>query len=139
MNLILLFEADFIAPQRARLTDRRLRHILEVHQPEPGQRLKVGLLNGAIGSALVSVLNAQEVILEVELDRAPPPPLPLTLVLALPRPKMLKRTLQTVATMGVKELWLINSWRVDKSYWSSPLVNRGRAARTAAARSGTGR
>lgn len=35
---------------------------------------------------------------------------------------MLKRTLQTVATMGVKELWLINSWRVDKSYWSSPLL-----------------
>lgn len=76
MNLILLFEADFIAPQRARLTDRRLRHILEVHQPEPGQRLKVGLLNGAIGSALVSVLNAQEVILEVELDRLRPHPSP---------------------------------------------------------------
>ena len=123
MNLILLFEADFITPHRVRLTDRRLRHIREVHQAEPGQRLKVGLVNGAIGSAEVQVLSAQEAILEVELNRAPPPPLPLTLVLALPRPKMLKRTLQTLATMGVKDLWLINSWRVDKSYWSSPLLS----------------
>jgi RsmE family RNA methyltransferase len=124
MNLILLFESDFIAPDRVRLTDRRLRHIRDVHQPEPGQRLKVGLLDGAIGSGIVSTLNEREAILEeIRLDGEPPAPLPLTLILALPRPKMFKRTLQTVASMGVKELWLINSYRVDKSYWGSPLLS----------------
>lgn len=122
MNLILLFEADFTAANRVRLTDRRLTHIREVHQPEQGQRLRVGLLDGAIGQGTVTTLNEREVILEVDLQQPPPPPLPLTLILALPRPKMLKRTLQTVASMGVRDLWLINSYRVDKSYWSSPLL-----------------
>ena len=123
MNLILLFESDFITANRVRLTDRRLTHIREVHQPEPGQQLKVGLLDGAIGNGTVVSLSAQEVVLEVVLEREPPPPLPLTLILALPRPKMFKRTLQTIACMGVKDLWLINSYRVDKSYWSSPLLS----------------
>ncbi|KEA65360.1 Ribosomal RNA small subunit methyltransferase E [Marinobacterium lacunae] len=123
MNLILLFDEDFIAPDRVRLHDRRLTHMLEVHKPEVGEQLRVGLLNGAIGLGRVLSLSAHEAELQVELDREPPAPLPLTLILALPRPKMLKRTLQTVATMGVKELWLINSYRVDKSYWSSPLLS----------------
>jgi RsmE family RNA methyltransferase len=43
--------------------------------------------------------------------------------MALPRPKMLKRCIETIATLGVKELWLINSYRVDKSYWSTPLLH----------------
>ena len=37
---------------------------------------------------------------------------------------MLKRILQTVSAMGVKELYLINSYRVDKSYWSTPILNQ---------------
>jgi 16S rRNA U1498 N3-methylase RsmE len=48
--------------------------------------------------------------------------LPLTLLLALPRPKMLKRILQTVATMGVERLVLMNSYRVEKSFWDSPFL-----------------
>jgi RsmE family RNA methyltransferase len=44
------------------------------------------------------------------------------MLLALPRPKMLKRTLQTIATMGVKHLYLINSYRVEKSYWQTPYL-----------------
>jgi hypothetical protein len=51
-----------------------------------------------------------------------PRPLPLTVVLALPRPKMLRRILRALAEVGVKELHLINSYRVEKSYWQSPLL-----------------
>jgi 16S rRNA (uracil1498-N3)-methyltransferase len=36
---------------------------------------------------------------------------------------MLKRTLQTVATLGVKKMYLINSYRVEKSYWQTPLLS----------------
>ena len=47
---------------------------------------------------------------------------PLTLLLALPRPKMLKRVLQTVAAMGVPRLVLLNSYRVEKSFWQTPFL-----------------
>ena len=40
----------------------------------------------------------------------------------LPRPKMLRRTLQTIASMGVAKLVLINSYRVEKSFWQTPFL-----------------
>jgi RsmE family RNA methyltransferase len=67
--------------------------------------------------------DGDEVDLEVTLDRDPPPPLPLTLILALPRPKVLNRSIAAAASMGIKRIFLINSWRVEKSYWSSPKLH----------------
>src|SRR5262245_35085435 len=61
--------------------------------------------------------------MEVALDRDPPPPLPLTLVLALPRPKVLNRVIAGVASLGVKRVFLVNAWRVEKSYWKSPRLD----------------
>jgi len=122
MNLILLFDTDFIAPTTARLSDRRYTHISTIHKPEPGEQLKVGRLNGEIGIATVTSICENQVTLEVALEAQPPAPLPATLLLAMPRPKMLKRTLQTITAMGVKQIYLINSYRVDKSYWSTPLL-----------------
>ncbi|MGB0467826.1 MAG: 16S rRNA (uracil(1498)-N(3))-methyltransferase [Pontibacterium sp.] len=123
MNLILLFSEDFLTDNTVCLSDRRFHHIRTVQQPAPGDRLRVGLLNGKRGSGLIIQLTDREIQLQVTLDQDCPKPLPATLLLALPRPKMLKRTLQTVAAMGVKELYLINACRVDKSYWSSPLLH----------------
>ncbi len=36
---------------------------------------------------------------------------------------MLRRIFQTIATMGVKRLYLINTWRVEKSYWQTPWLS----------------
>lgn len=122
MNLILLFESDFTAADTVVISDRRFHHIKQFHQPVPDQSLKVGLLNGEIGQGIVLSLTEQSITLQIKLTQQPPAPLPLTLLLALPRPKMLKRTLQTVTSMGVKQIYLINSYKVDKSYWSTPLL-----------------
>ncbi|WP_415900253.1 16S rRNA (uracil(1498)-N(3))-methyltransferase [Neptuniibacter sp. QD48_11] len=124
MNLILINTADFVASDTAVLTDHRFEHIRTVHKPEIGALLNVGLLNGAIGKGEVLELNDNCATLKISLEKQPPAALPLTLILALPRPKMLKRILQTVSAMGVKELYLINSYRVDKSYWSTPILNQ---------------
>ncbi|WP_415890446.1 16S rRNA (uracil(1498)-N(3))-methyltransferase [Neptuniibacter sp. SY11_33] len=124
MNLILINTTDFIASDTAVLTDHRFEHIRSVHKPDIGALLNVGLLNGAIGKGEVLELNDSCVTLKMSLEKEPPAALPLTLILALPRPKMLKRILQTVSAMGVKELYLINSYRVDKSYWSTPILNQ---------------
>lgn len=122
MNLILLFESDFIASDTVIISDRRFHHIKQFYQPDEGQNLKVGLLNGDIGRGTVTSLSEQSITLTIQLEKKSPPPLPLTLLLALPRPKMLKRTLQTITSMGVKQIYLINSYKVDKSYWSTPTL-----------------
>ena len=123
MNIILVEKDDFLSDSRVQLTDRRHQHILNIHQANPGDRLKVGLVNGDIGQGTVISIDSLQVTLDINLHSTPAPALPTTLLLALPRPKMFKRILQTISSMGVKELYLINSYRVDKSYWSSPLLS----------------
>lgn len=122
MNLLLLEEADFIAADRAILRDRRLTHMQEVHRCEVGDSMRVGRIGGLMGSAEVLRLDADEAELRVVLDQQPPTKLPLTLVLALPRPKMLRRVFQTVAAMGVPRVVLVNSYRVEKSFWQTPFL-----------------
>ena len=122
MNLLLLEDADFVAADRAILRDRRLTHLHDVHRAEAGDSLRVGRLGGAMGTARLLRLQADEAELQVDLDQAPPAKLPLTLLLALPRPKMLRRVLQTVAAMGVPRLVLLNSYRVEKSFWQTPFL-----------------
>ncbi|MBD9413050.1 16S rRNA (uracil(1498)-N(3))-methyltransferase [Pseudomonas sp. PDM16] len=125
MNLLLLEEADFVAPDRAVLQGRRLKHLHEVHRAEAGDQLRVGRLDGLMGRGTLLALDEQHAELQVTLDQPPPAKLPLTLLLALPRPKMLKRVLQTVAAMGVPRLVLLNSYRVEKSFWQTPFLDPG--------------
>ncbi|SFA79271.1 16S rRNA (uracil(1498)-N(3))-methyltransferase [Azotobacter beijerinckii] len=122
MNLLLLEDADFVGADRVILRDRRLRHLQEVHRAETGDCLRVGRLGQTMGEGRLLRLDAAEAELQVTLDREPPAKLPLTLLLALPRPKMLKRVLQTVAAMGVPRLVLLNSYRVEKSFWQTPFL-----------------
>lgn len=122
MNLILLDEPDLTGADRACLTGRRQQHILAVQRAKTGTQLRVGLLNGKIGTGKVIKIDEKSVELQIELTQAPPPPLAVTLLLALPRPKMLKRILQTVSSLGVKQIYLFNSYRVEKSFWGSPLL-----------------
>ncbi|OCX25257.1 16S rRNA (uracil(1498)-N(3))-methyltransferase [Pseudomonas graminis] len=122
MNLLLLEHADFIAADRVVLRDRRLKHMQEVHRSEVGDSLRVGRVNGLLGSAQLLRLETREAELSVSFEHAPPAKLPLTLILALPRPKMLRRVFQTVATMGVPRVILVNSYRVEKSFWQTPFL-----------------
>jgi 16S rRNA (uracil1498-N3)-methyltransferase len=124
MNLILFSKEDFISDNLVSIQDpRRVKHITDIHQVSLGEHLKVGLINGDIGSGKVLHQTKEEIHLEISLLKPPPPVVPITLILALPRPKMLKRCLQTMATLGVKKIYLINSYRVEKSYWQTPLLS----------------
>ena len=123
LNLILLFPEDFTDQEgRVRLSGRRLKHVLDVHRASLGDELCVGLANGNIGTGRVTRLDEQVLEMDVLLDHIPLPALPLTLILALPRPKVLRRVLRSVSSMGVKKIFLLNAFRVEKSYWDSPVL-----------------
>ena len=109
MQLLLLQPADLQSGSRYR-----------VRREIAGEEIVVGVIDGRIGTGRVVARGGDFTDLDVTLDREPPPPLPLTLILALPRPKVLNRVIASAASMGIKRIFLINSWRVEKSYWKSP-------------------
>jgi 16S rRNA (uracil1498-N3)-methyltransferase len=134
MNLLLLESAELEELEGrfvARLAGRRAEHVAEVLRAEPGQELRVGVIlegdaawpAGARGRGRVVESSAESLLLEVSLDREAPAPAAgplIDLALALPRPQGLHRILQTAATMGAGRVDLFRSYRVEKSYFSSP-------------------
>ena len=125
MNLVLLFHNDFIRDtNRVLLKGRRLCHVRDVLRASVGDSLCVGIAGGDLGEAVITLLNDEALEMEVKVDYPPPPPLPVTIVLALPRPKVMRRVLVSMTAMGVKRIILINAYRVEKSYWKSPLLGK---------------
>ena len=123
MNLVLLFEEDFLTAGRVRLEGRRFTHMTEIHRATLGDSLAVGVLNGRMGHGIVTHLDQTSLEMAVVLDQDPPPKLPLTLLLALPRPIVLNRALAAAASLGVARIVLLNAWKVEKSYWKSPRLS----------------
>jgi 16S rRNA (uracil1498-N3)-methyltransferase len=121
MNLLLLAE-DQCNDSIATVSGRQLEHLLSIQRAQVGDSVRVGKLNGLMGKGLIKTLNADLSTLEINLDTPSPAAIPLTLILALPRPKMLRRILQTIAAMGIKRLYLVNSRRVEKSFWQTPML-----------------
>jgi 16S rRNA (uracil1498-N3)-methyltransferase len=123
LNLILLFPEDFVGREdHIRLRGRRLKHVLGVHRATVGDELCVGKIDGNIGYGKIVQLSESALDMEVLLNKQPPAPLPLTLLLALPRPKVLRRVLRSVSALGVKRVIFFNCFRVEKSYWQSPVL-----------------
>ena len=122
MNLILLDAAELCEDGTARLQGRRAAHVLEVLRPAIGGKLQVGVVGGRLGSAEVAALGEREVVLRVALDREPPPRAPVDLLLAMPRPKILRKVLHAAASMGIARVVLLGSYRVEKSYFATPLL-----------------
>jgi 16S rRNA (uracil1498-N3)-methyltransferase len=125
MNLILLHPDDLLNESRAKITNARQRqHILNILKATLGDEIKLGLINGNLGKGIITTINDENILLDIQLNQAPPTSLECTLLLALPRPKMLRRLLQTIATLGIKELHLMNAYRVEKSYWQTPFLQQ---------------
>lgn len=123
MNLIILEPHHFLSATTAKLSGRHYVHIVSVLKSQIGDRLTLGQLNGKIGSGVITDISGDHILIEhMQLDNQPPVTLPLTLILGLPRPRMLQRTLQTIATMGVEKLCLVQTNRVEKSFWQTPLL-----------------
>ena len=122
MNLILLLEQDYIANNTVKLNDDRFNQIRHIHQSKVGEQVRVGQLNGLMGSAIINSIDNTSVELSVDLRHSPPQKLPLKVILALPRPKMIRRIFRSIAELGIDELIVINSYKVEKSFWNSPAL-----------------
>lgn len=123
MNL-LLFSPEEVSPEGTlKVRDRRADHLSKVIKPKNGDSIRIGEINGRIGVGRIINATQEEYEFEIDLNTDAPAPLDLTLILALPRPKMLRRTLQSVVSLGVKRIYLINAYKVEKSFWQSPWLS----------------
>lgn len=124
MNLIILTEDDKIKSNRYKILDNRFTHISKILKLGVNDFIEVGLLNGPTGRAKIVEMNSSEVLIEIfDLKNIPKNKHRIDIICALPRPQTLKKVLNTCATMGVNNLYLIRSEKVEKSYFHSPLLN----------------
>lgn len=119
MNLLLVDEPE-LAGDVVTLRDRRAAHLCGVLKVAVGAAVRAGIVGGPLGTAEVLAIDGGAVTVRFVAGAASPLPMPLSLVLAIPRPKVLSRTLEIAAAFGVTRIDLVNSWRVDKAYLSSP-------------------
>ena len=118
MNRI-LFEKDELLPDgTVLLSDARALHIRQVLGADPGQVLRVGMVNGLAGAGRVLEVGPDTVRLGVTLDVEAPAPW-IDLILAVPRPKVLKRLWAQLAALGVGHIVLINAARVEREFFAT--------------------
>lgn len=122
MNL-LLFDRQERQQETVILSGRRADHILHVLRLSSGDTMRVGEINGFLGSAKIERVTRSTVTLRVELTDAPPPTPAVSLILALPRPIMVQRILKQATVLGISSIHLIRSRRVEKSYFHSPVLH----------------
>lgn len=122
MNIFLLEAKDFENKKTAVLTGRRHRHACDILKACPGDEFKVGVLNGRLGTGRVLECREDFLRMNVDLTQEPPAKHHITLLLGLPRPPVLRRLLSAVTAMGVEKIVLMQTARVEKSYWNSPVL-----------------
>jgi RsmE family RNA methyltransferase len=126
MNLLLFEPHEVNRDNTVSLCDRRSVHIIKVLGCGPGDTVRAGIINGPLGTAEIVSVEDSGRETEVTLcfsagdDRLKLPGI--DLIMGLIRPIMLKRVLAQVSSMGVGRIFLINSNRVEKSFWSAGIL-----------------
>ena len=124
MNRI-LFEKDEIRDGFAEFGGERARHVVEILGGTPGQSLKTGEIDGLAGtSKIVSVSRGESgptVRVKICHDTEPPAPWA-DMILAPPRPRVLKRLLPQLASMGAGRIILVAAEKTEKAFWGATLL-----------------
>jgi len=124
MNLILIDKNEVDENHIITLKNHRFEHIKNVLKTQSGDSVKIGIINEKMGDGICLNINSNCAKIKIKnLTTDPPKPLPLTLLIAMQRPKTMKKVIQSATAMGVKNIYIIETWKVEKSYWRSPILN----------------
>lgn len=121
MNRILFDASELDANQIATVGDERAEHIRTVLHGTVGQPLKTGTVNGLIGTGVI--LDVSSTTVAVQCRHAEESIRPwIDLILAPPRPRVMKRLLPQLATLGVGRIVLVGAEKVEKAFWGAQLL-----------------
>lgn len=124
MNIVLLDPRQTESELWSITSKRQLEHLKQHIDIQVGNTLKVGIREGLRYSTEVVEVTEQIVKLKPIQIESVPAKLPVTLIVAMPRPKVLRRLIMDSVTLGVENIILLHSYRVDKSYWQSPFLQQ---------------
>ena len=122
MKLILLDERDRVGASSVTLTDERATHLLKVLRATRGQTVRVGWIDGPLGTGTVESVSDGKVTMRCEFEADTPPRPRVDLLLALPRPKVLRRLWAQFAALGVGQIILTNASRVERDYFDTHVL-----------------
>lgn len=122
VNLVLLEPHELDRSRRATLADARAAHLLGVLRVTVGATVRVGVVDGPLGTARVTEIAPPRVDLHCSLDSTRPPIPPVDLLLALPRPKVLRRLWPQLAALGVGRIIVTNAARVERNYFDTHVL-----------------
>jgi len=109
-------------PGEATLTGPQAQHVIDVLKAVPGNTVRIGMLNGALGSGTVMAITDRTVSLRCTFDETVHPRPRVDLLLALPRPKVLRRLWAQLAALGVGQIILTNAERVERNYFDTHVL-----------------
>lgn len=121
MNILLIDKKE-MKSDRAIISGRQFEHLKKVLRVNVGDKIRVGVINDLLGIGIVERLEMQYISLSIFTDSPPPKAVPATVILSLPRPRFLKRIMQNLAALGIKDIHVIHSKRVENSYWNTPHI-----------------
>ena len=138
MNRI-LFEKAEIVDGVATFGGERAEHVLNVLHGEVGQVLKTGEVDGKIGTGTIQSIEtsccgdlpsehpsnrpSDHVRIKVSVCHGEESLKPwVDLILAPPRPRVMKRLLPQLATLGVGRIFLVGAKKVEKDFWGATLL-----------------
>jgi RsmE family RNA methyltransferase len=122
VNLILLEPGEVNARGNAVLSGARATHLLKVLRAVPGDRVRIGLIDGPRGAATIQSADGAFVTLQCDFERDAPERPHVDLLLALPRPKVMRRLWAQLAALGVGRIILTNAERVERDYFDAHVL-----------------
>lgn len=121
MNRILFDSSEINGEQIATVSDERAEHIRTILHGTVGQTLKTGTIDGPIGTS--EILEVAPTAVTVRCHHADESIRPwIDLILAPPRPRVMKRLLPQLATLGVGRIVLVGAEKVEKAFWGAQLL-----------------
>jgi RsmE family RNA methyltransferase len=122
VNLILLEAEEMRHDNTAYLTDTRAAHVRTVLRASAGDVIRVGIVDGRQGTAVVDALDDEGVALSCSLHEPPSSRPAIDVLLALPRPKVMRRLFAQLAALGVDRVLLTNAARVERHYFDTHVL-----------------
>ena len=122
MNILILDEGELHEHRELVLSGERARQLLSERELLVGDQIRIGGLNGRLGTAAIRRVSDGEIVVSVGALSEAPALESISIILAIPRPQILRQVLRSCGMFGVERLMLVRSAAAEKSYFQSSVL-----------------